>query len=158
MFGLRHGAKEGVQIFHQYHHRAVPQVSEKSPPQHVPGEVRVPAIDGLEVRLRKLRRVALGEVPVDADEQLQKAGAGFILIQPGKAESLSQVCLAGETVVDEGDEVGLSGTARTDEKQVVLVAGEHAFPQFFHGVREQPVPLHQHALQRFRVRALRGKV
>ena len=74
---------------------------------------------------------------MDFEEEFEQRSAGLILIEPGNSQTVSERLVRAQATDDQRNEMGLSTTAWADEKQMVLVIGEGAFPHSLHRVLEK---------------------
>ncbi|MHB1308242.1 MAG: hypothetical protein ACYC23_14285 [Limisphaerales bacterium] len=84
---------------------------------------------------------------MNPEEEFEKRRAGLILVEPGDTEAIREFIILAQAMNDQRDEVGFAAPPRTDEKQVVLVLGQGAFPDPFHRVLEQFLPLNEDELE-----------
>ena len=85
----------------------------------------------------ELLRIAFLQGGVDLEEELEEGGAGFVLVEPGDPQSITEFSIEAEAVDDEGEEERFATAPGTYKEEVVLVVGEGTFPDSLHGVREE---------------------
>lgn len=128
LLALGHVLEEGVEVLHEHDESAVTEVPKETFTKTLAGDVGGLAVDALEVGGGEVLRVALADIAVDEDEELQEAGGRLVLVQPSEAELFREVGLLAQAMVDESDEMGFPSSARADEEKMVLVRGKDAFP------------------------------
>ena len=85
--------------------------------------ISIQAANGRAIVRGKLFRVFNCQLVCNAERDINQTGERIVLAQPRDSHDIRQLAPLAQLVFDEADQMRFSATARTNQQNVVLVAG-----------------------------------